>query len=104
MCSISTCRALAALLVLGCGFVACELAQYLRRIGARVIVLQRSRHILSGHSAEASAVVERAFRDEGIELFTGVKISRRSAGPPKAPCPSHSGTAEGSAGSARSTV
>ena len=60
--------------VLGGGVVACELAQYLRRIGARVVMIQRSRHILKDHSAEASEVVQQRFRAEGIELFSPTKI------------------------------
>lgn len=61
-------------LVLGGGIVACELAQYLARMGTRVTLIQRSRHILRDHSEEASTVVQRAFVDEGIELFAGTKI------------------------------
>ena len=52
-------------IVLGGGIVACELAQYLRRIGARVTVIQRSDHVLRDHSPEAAAVVEDAFRANG---------------------------------------
>jgi len=63
-------------IVLGGGIVACELAQFLRRIGSRVILIQRSPHILRDHSPEASAVVQQAFRDEGIELFTDTRIAR----------------------------
>jgi len=63
-------------IVLGGGIVACELGQYLRRIGARVILLQRSPQILRDHSPTASDVVQQAFRDEGIELFAGTKIQR----------------------------
>jgi pyruvate/2-oxoglutarate dehydrogenase complex dihydrolipoamide dehydrogenase (E3) component len=66
-------------IILGGGIVACELGQYLRRIGARVILLQRSKHILRDHSPEASAVVQQAFRDEGIELFAGTKIQKLTA-------------------------
>jgi pyruvate/2-oxoglutarate dehydrogenase complex dihydrolipoamide dehydrogenase (E3) component len=66
----------ASVIVLGGGIVACELGQYLQRIGARVILLQRSKHILRDHSPEASAVVQQAFRDEGIELFAGTKIQK----------------------------
>jgi pyruvate/2-oxoglutarate dehydrogenase complex dihydrolipoamide dehydrogenase (E3) component len=66
-------------LVLGGGIVACELGQYLRRIGAHVILLQRNAHILRDHSPEASAVVQQAFRDEGIELFAGTKIQKLTA-------------------------
>ena len=66
-------------IVLGGGIVACELGQYLRRIGTRVILLQRSAHILRDHSPEASAVVQQAFRDEGIEHFAGTKIQKLTA-------------------------
>lgn len=61
-------------LVLGGGIVACELAQYLRRLGAKVTLIQRSRNILRDHSDEASTVVQKAFVDEGIELFAGTSL------------------------------
>ncbi len=64
--------------VLGGGVVACELAQFLRRIGARVVMIQRSPRILRDHSPEASAVVESALREEGIELFTGTTVEKVS--------------------------
>jgi pyruvate/2-oxoglutarate dehydrogenase complex dihydrolipoamide dehydrogenase (E3) component len=62
--------------VLGGGIVACELSQFLRRIGTRVTLIQRSRHILRDHSGAASDVVQQAFVDEGIELFAGTQIER----------------------------
>lgn len=61
-------------IVLGGGIVACELAQFLRRIGSRVIQIQRSPRILKEASPEAAKVVETAFRDEGIELFTDTRL------------------------------
>ncbi len=61
-------------IVLGGGIVACELAQFLRRIGAKVILIQRSPNILREHSDEASSVIQQAFVDEGIELFAGTRI------------------------------
>ena len=61
-------------IVLGGGIVACELAQFLRRIGTRVTLIQRSRNILRDHSESASKVVQQAFVDEGIELFTDTKL------------------------------
>lgn len=67
-------------IVLGGGIVACELAQYLNRMGSRVVLIQRSRNILRDHSEEASTVVQRAFADEGIELFAGTKIEQVSQG------------------------
>jgi len=62
-------------IVLGGGIVACELAQFLNRIGTRVVLVQRSRNILRDHSDDASAVVQQALVDEGIELFAGTKIT-----------------------------
>ena len=63
-------------IVLGGGIVACELSQFLRRIGSRVVLIQRGANILKDHSPEAARVVQAAFRDEGIELFTGTRLQR----------------------------
>jgi pyruvate/2-oxoglutarate dehydrogenase complex dihydrolipoamide dehydrogenase (E3) component len=65
-------------IVLGGGIVACELAQFLRRIGSRVILIQRSPNILRDHSPAASEIVQQAFRNEGIELHTDTKIEKIS--------------------------
>lgn len=63
-------------IVLGGGIVACELSQFLNRIGSRVILVQRSANILREHSPEASVVVQQALVDEGIELFAGTQMQR----------------------------
>ena len=65
-------------IVIGGGIVACELAQFLRRIGSKVILIQRSKNILKDHSPAASEVVQQAFRDEGIDLHTDTKIEKIS--------------------------
>ncbi|HEU5079373.1 MAG TPA: NAD(P)/FAD-dependent oxidoreductase [Opitutaceae bacterium] len=62
--------------ILGGGIVACELAQFLRRIGSRVTLVQRSQNILRDHSPEASSVVRQAFADEGIEVVVGTTIEK----------------------------
>jgi pyruvate/2-oxoglutarate dehydrogenase complex dihydrolipoamide dehydrogenase (E3) component len=67
-------RLLESVIVLGGGEVACELAQYLQRIGSKVTLIQRSAHILKEQSAEAATVVEQALRDEGMEVFTDTRI------------------------------
>jgi pyruvate/2-oxoglutarate dehydrogenase complex dihydrolipoamide dehydrogenase (E3) component len=64
------------IIVLGGGIVACELAQFLSRIGSEVIQIQRSSHILSDFSSEAATVIENKFRAEGIELYTGTHITK----------------------------
>ncbi|MDX1679805.1 MAG: NAD(P)/FAD-dependent oxidoreductase [Akkermansiaceae bacterium] len=61
-------------IVLGGGIVACELAQFLRRIGSEVIQIQRSEHILSDSPVATAKVIEQAFRDEGIALHTGTDL------------------------------
>ncbi len=61
-------------IVLGGGVVACELSQFLRRIGSRVTQIQRSEHILKETSPEAATVVEHAFREDGTELLTGTNL------------------------------
>ena len=61
-------------IVLGGGIVACELAQFLNRVGSRVIQIQRSARILKECSPEASEVVMKAFRDEGISLHTDTAL------------------------------
>lgn len=61
-------------IVLGAGAVGCELAQFLRRIGSRVTMIQRGPTILSGIPADAARVVEQVFADEGIELFTDTAV------------------------------
>jgi len=62
------------MIVLGGGVVACELAQFLSRIGTKVTMIQRSTHILSDSEPDMAAVVEQAFLDEGIDLYTDTSI------------------------------
>ena len=65
-------------IVLGGGIVACELAQFLRRAGSEVVQIQRSPQVLKGFSVEASTVIARQLREEGIQLHTGTGL--RSVG------------------------
>jgi pyruvate/2-oxoglutarate dehydrogenase complex dihydrolipoamide dehydrogenase (E3) component len=68
--------------VLGGGPTACELAQYLRRLGVEVTMLQRSLTLLSGEDPEVGFALQRALVDEGMAIRTGVKLLRvsRAAG------------------------
>ena len=62
------------LIVLGGGAVACEFAQFFARFGVKVTLVQRSSHILKEFDADAGAEIEKVFRREGIEVFTGTKF------------------------------
>ena len=61
--------------VLGGGVVACELAQFLSRIGSEVTLLQRSPQLLKEFSVEASECIQSAMRAEGINLQLGVDFT-----------------------------
>lgn len=67
-------------IVLGGGIVACELAQFLRRIGSRVTMIQRSPNLLRGHSEEAARVIRGAFEDEDIEVLTDTQVVKINSG------------------------
>lgn len=63
-------------IVLGGGFVACELAQYLRRMGTHVTMIQRSPRILKKAPVKASETLMHAFIDEGIKLYTDTEVEQ----------------------------
>lgn len=62
------------MIVLGGGIVACELAQYLGRVGVRVVQIQRSPRLLKEATPMASSVIKAVFREEGIEVITGTRL------------------------------
>ncbi|MDA8989236.1 NAD(P)/FAD-dependent oxidoreductase [Opitutales bacterium] len=61
-------------IVLGGGVVACELAQFLARVGCRVVQLQRSPYVLKEFAQASSKTVAEALRDNGINLMTNVSL------------------------------
>lgn len=63
-------------IVLGGGIVACELSQYLQRMGTQVTLIQRSEHLLSTQSKEAGETLAKALSDEGMAVFTGTHITQ----------------------------
>ncbi|HEY6005444.1 MAG TPA: mercuric reductase [Anaeromyxobacter sp.] len=69
------------LLVVGGGYIGCELAQAYRRFGSEVTVADPAPHLLGHEDEEASSALEEVFRAEGIELRLGAKIESVSGGP-----------------------
>ncbi len=61
-------------IVLGGGIVACELAQFLCRVGSKVTLLQRSDRILKDFPEQASLCIREKFEEEGMIVKTGVSI------------------------------
>ncbi|RMG58775.1 MAG: mercury(II) reductase [Deltaproteobacteria bacterium] len=62
--------------VIGGRYIALECAQMLARFGSRVTVLQRSPRILPTEEPDLTEALAGYLRDEGIEVVTGVAITR----------------------------
>lgn len=68
------------LAVIGAGPIGAELAQSFRRLGSEVVLFDIAPHVLGREDAEAGAIVQEAFVQEGIVLKLGAKISHVSKG------------------------
>jgi pyruvate/2-oxoglutarate dehydrogenase complex dihydrolipoamide dehydrogenase (E3) component len=66
--------------VLGAGPVGCELAQFFRRAGARVVILDVAEHLLPGDDPAAGELLRAALEEEGVELRLGAAIERVEPG------------------------
>jgi pyruvate/2-oxoglutarate dehydrogenase complex dihydrolipoamide dehydrogenase (E3) component len=66
----------ASAIVLGGGAIATELGQFLCRMGTRTTLIQRSGHILSNTDEDLARPIEARFREEGMKLFTGTRLTR----------------------------
>ena len=64
------------LAVLGAGNIGCELAQAFGRLGSRVTLLESAERILGPEEPEASEVVARVLRQEGIDVRTRTEVER----------------------------
>lgn len=61
-------------IVLGGGYTACELGQFLSRMGAKTTILIRSGHLLTGADDDVGDALTRYFRDEGIDVISGASL------------------------------
>jgi pyruvate/2-oxoglutarate dehydrogenase complex dihydrolipoamide dehydrogenase (E3) component len=64
--------------VIGAGPIGCELAQAFRRLGSEVVVIHADAHLLPREDADAAAIVERRFAEEGIRVVNGATLARVS--------------------------
>jgi pyruvate/2-oxoglutarate dehydrogenase complex dihydrolipoamide dehydrogenase (E3) component len=67
------------LVVIGGGYIGCELAQVFRRLGAAVTVIEPGAHLLGKSEPEASDALEGVFRGEGIGLRLGARAEAVSS-------------------------
>jgi pyruvate/2-oxoglutarate dehydrogenase complex dihydrolipoamide dehydrogenase (E3) component len=68
------------LVVLGAGAVGCELAQFYRRLGARVAIVDRNERLLPREHASAGDLIGETFRQEGIDLHLNATVERIEPG------------------------
>jgi pyruvate/2-oxoglutarate dehydrogenase complex dihydrolipoamide dehydrogenase (E3) component len=62
-------------ITLGGGPTACELSQYLARLGCEVTMVQRSARLLSGEDSDVGEALQLSLEKEGITVLTGTKLS-----------------------------
>ncbi|MFL5959887.1 MAG: dihydrolipoyl dehydrogenase family protein [Gaiellaceae bacterium] len=68
------------LVVMGGGPVGAELAQFFARMGSQVTIVERGDHLLGRVHPDAGELLAELFREEGIDVRTGVGIERAEPG------------------------
>ncbi len=66
------------LVVLGGGYIGCELGQFFARMGVKTSIVLRSRHLLSGEDHDIGEALTQYFREEGIDVHAQTQIVRVS--------------------------
>jgi pyruvate/2-oxoglutarate dehydrogenase complex dihydrolipoamide dehydrogenase (E3) component len=66
------------LIVLGGGYIGCELGQFFARMGVKTSIVLRSAHLLSGEDHDIGDALTEYYRDEGIDVHTQTQIMRVS--------------------------
>jgi pyruvate/2-oxoglutarate dehydrogenase complex dihydrolipoamide dehydrogenase (E3) component len=69
----------ASLVVLGGGPVGVELAQFFRRMGSEVTIVERNGHLLARVDREAGELLAERLDDDGIRLAIGVEVEQVEA-------------------------
>ena len=64
------------LLIVGAGAIGVEFAYFYRAFGAKVTLVEALPQILPSEDAEIAALARKAFERQGIEILTGVTVSR----------------------------
>ena len=69
-------RVPAHLVVLGGGYVGLELAQAMRRFGARTTIIERGDQLAGREDADVGEAILNLFKDEGIEVLLNAEVPR----------------------------
>lgn len=66
------------LMILGGGAIGCEMAQAFAAFGAQVVLLEQAEHVLPKGDPEASTILEKVLRAQGVTLQLGITIDKIS--------------------------
>lgn len=66
--------------VIGAGYIALEMGQLFRHLGARVTLMHRSERLLKAYDPEISEAAARLLAEQGIKFLTGVRYLRVESG------------------------
>lgn len=69
------------LVIIGAGYIALEFAQMYKRFGSKVTLLSRSSRFLPNEDTDVADEVQSIFKEEGIEILTGVSFTSISHTP-----------------------
>jgi pyruvate/2-oxoglutarate dehydrogenase complex dihydrolipoamide dehydrogenase (E3) component len=64
------------LLIIGGGYIGLEFAQAMRRLGSRVIIIDRNERLAHREDRDISEEIHHLFQDEGIEVLTSTSITK----------------------------
>ncbi len=64
------------MVVLGGGAIGCELSQCFARFGSKVTLIERSERLMPREDQEVSEVIEKKFKDEGVDVWTSYSAKR----------------------------
>ena len=64
------------LLILGGGFIGCELAQAFQRLGSKVTLVEAGDRLLTAEDPDVSTAISSSFESEGIKLVTGYRAQK----------------------------
>jgi len=64
------------LLMIGGGVIGVEMANILAKLGGKVTIVEMLPHILPLEDAELASILARALKEDGIQIYEGVKVSR----------------------------
>ena len=70
----------ATLAIVGAGAIGCEFADVHAAFGSKVTIIEAIDRILPLEDKDCAAVVEKAYRKRGIEIFTGAKLEKADVG------------------------